>query len=63
MVALFIQEQNTTTLEGLSGYANGVTIRGMNSIYGSRSSEIKIQDLNLKDITVSAEVLVKFALN
>lgn len=61
--ALFVQEQNSTNFNALAGNANGIVLRGINSLYGSRSKSQKIQNLNLKPITVTATVMAKFALN
>ena len=61
--AIFIQEQaHPNFVNNLSGYANGITIRGA-SLYGSRAKQDKIQNLNAKSITITAVVLVKFILN
>ncbi|MEP1488163.1 MAG: SIMPL domain-containing protein [Algibacter sp.] len=59
--ALFIQEQNAD-INNLNGYANGIQVRGYSSNYRDESLKIKIQDLNIKSIIVSATVLTKFAL-
>ncbi|TGV00877.1 SIMPL domain-containing protein [Flavivirga rizhaonensis] len=61
--ALFIKEQSFGALNGMIGNANGISIRGLNSNYLAESKFNKIQDLNLKTITVSETVLVKFILN
>ncbi|GAA3602023.1 SIMPL domain-containing protein [Flavivirga amylovorans] len=61
--ALFIKEQSFDALNGMIGNANGINIRGLNSNYGAESKFNKIQDLNIKTITVSETVLVKFILN
>ena len=61
--ALFIQEQIQNNLSSINGYANGVVLRGASSIYGSRAKEEKIQNLNVKSITITASVLAKFTLN
>ena len=61
--AIFIQENNQPNLNSLNGYANGILVRGMGSIYGSRAPQEKIQDLNIKSIIITASVLAKFILN
>lgn len=61
--AIFIKEESLANLNNQNGYANAIAIRGMGSIYGSRAAELKIQDLNLKSITISASVSAKFILN
>ncbi len=61
--ALFVQEQATNNLNRLNGNANGIVIRGYSNIYGSRSKQEKIQDLNIKTITIAASVKAKFSLN
>ena len=59
--ALFIQEQSTD-INALNGYANGIQVRGYSANYRSESQKIKIQDLNIKSIIVSETVLAKFTL-
>ncbi|PIA81902.1 hypothetical protein BFR04_13205 [Gaetbulibacter sp. 4G1] len=61
--ALFVQEQATNSLNRLNGNANGIVIRGYSNIYGSRGKQEKIQDLNIKTITIAASVKAKFSLN
>ncbi len=61
--ALFIQELSTNNINSLNGNANGIMIRGYSSAYGARSKEYKIQDLNIKSITITASVMAKFSLN
>ncbi|MCL6295404.1 SIMPL domain-containing protein [Jejuia spongiicola] len=61
--ALFVQEQATNNLNRLNGNANGIVIRGYSNIYGSRGKQEKIQDLNIKTITIAASVKAKFSLN
>lgn len=59
--ALFIQEQNTN-INALTGYANGIQVRGYSSNYRAESLKTKIKDLNIKSIIVSETVLAKFTL-
>ncbi len=60
--ALFIQEQTTNNFNSLNGNANSIIIRGHNS-YGTKFKQEKIQDLNIKSITITASVMAKFSLN
>lgn len=55
--ALFIQEQNQN-MNNINGFANNINVVG----YGTSYERDKIQDLNIKTITVSATVLAKFTL-
>ncbi|MBD0833032.1 SIMPL domain-containing protein [Aestuariibaculum sediminum] len=61
--ALLIQEQASPSINTLSGYANGVVIRGASALYGSKAATIKFEDLNLKPLIISAQVMAKFILN
>ncbi|WP_242202845.1 SIMPL domain-containing protein [Aestuariivivens insulae] len=61
--AIFIQEVNSNNLNGLYGSANGFAIRGISNNYKSSALQDKIQDLNFKNITVSASVLARFTIN
>lgn len=62
--ALFIQEieNSNNLLNALSGQANGIMIRGMNSNYSGRTNYENIQNLSYKPLTITATVLVKFSL-
>lgn len=60
--ALFIKEQNSISTNGLAGNVNGIIANGYSS-YGARFKQEKIQDLNIKSITISASVMAKFSLN
>ena len=60
--AIFIKEDNIANSNITNGYTNGILVRGVGSIYGSRASQEKIQDLNFKTITISASVIAKFTI-
>jgi uncharacterized protein YggE len=61
--ALFVQEQFQNNLSSLYGVANEITARGYSSVYGSRAKQEKIQNLNIKSITITATISAKFILN
>ena len=61
--ALFIQEINPYSIESLNGALNGVQVRGISSNYSYNNIRQKIQDLNLKSISITETVMAKFILN
>lgn len=60
--ALFIKEQNSLNINSLAGNANGIIATGYSS-YGSRFKQEKIQNLNIKSISITASVMARFSLN
>ncbi len=61
--ALYIQENSNVNITNqLSGYANGIVIRGASSIYGSRARKEYMSDIQFSKINISAAVLARFEL-